>query len=99
MTRIAIALTLFTATLAPLAQSRRTIATAPGTFTISGDPASDAGAGWTFHGKVDGITYALPGRLLKPNGDGPFPAVVLNHGAEGNAAMIARIVGRTMREW
>ncbi|MGH9408211.1 MAG: alpha/beta hydrolase family protein [Vicinamibacterales bacterium] len=71
----------------------------PGTFTITGDPESAEGAAWRFQGKVDGVRYDLTGVLLKPKGDGPFPAVVLSHGAQGSAAMIARMVGQTMRGW
>jgi dienelactone hydrolase len=96
---IGVTLLFAVATLAARAQSQQRVATAPGAFVMNGDPASATGAGWTFQGKVDGVRYDLTGILLKPRGDGPFPAVVLSHGAEGSAAMIGRIVGRTMREW
>lgn len=99
MLRSIVVLTLCTGAIAPLARSQAPAPAAPGTFTISGDPESADGATWTFQGRVDRVKYDLTGVLLKPTGDGPFPAVVLSHGAQGSAAMIARTVGRTMRDW
>ena len=60
---------------------------APGdpALSISGDPESEAGATWTLVGTLDGTAVDLEGLLLKPRGTGPFPAVVLSHGAGGNA--------------
>ena len=83
---------------APVQEATRS-AVQPGTFTIEGNPESRDGATWTFRGKVDGVTYDLTGTLMKPAGPGPFPAVVLNHGFEGNAANLAHIVGPTMLGW
>ncbi len=41
----------------------------------------------------------LQGILLKPRGRGPFPAVVLSHGAGGNAESYGRRLGPVMRTW
>lgn len=64
-------------------------ATSPGepgpAFQLSGDPASSAGATWTYKATTDGVTYDLRGILKKPVGQGPFPAVILSHGGEQNA--------------
>lgn len=68
-------------------------------FTVSGDPESPRGATWTFRGTVDGTPYDLSGVLLKPQGSGPFPAVILSHGYRGNAGMLASRVGSTMVTW
>jgi len=71
----------------------------PGTFIVSGSPASTSGATWTFRGTVDGVAYDLSGVLLKPAGTGPFPAVVLSHGADGSASFLAGAIGPTMVQW
>lgn len=97
MLRILLVLTV--CAVAPVASAQQPSAAAPGTFTVTGDPESADGATWAFQGKIDRVTYDLTGVLLKPKGDGPFPAVVLSHGAQGNAGMIARMVGLTMRDW
>lgn len=57
-------------------------------FQLNGDH-------WTCHagGKP------LSGILLKPEGSGPFPAVVLSHGLGGNAQGIALSMGREMVKW
>jgi len=68
-------------------------------FQIQGDPESSSGATWTFRGVVDGTRYDLSGVLLKPPGRGPFPAVILSHGFDGNAAMLASLLGPTMVSW
>jgi dienelactone hydrolase len=68
-------------------------------LTISGDPESAAGATWTLRGEVDGGPVDLQGILLKPQGSGPFPAVVLSHGNGGRAATFGPNVGREMRAW
>jgi len=67
--------------------------------TFTGDPESTAGATWTCRGSVDGTAVDLQGVLLKPAGPGPFPAVVISHGAGGNAGQYALGVGREMRRW
>ena len=68
-------------------------------LVITGDPASTAGATWTYSAREDGSTYELTGILLKPTGSGPFPAVVISHGAGGNAAGYSRSVARTLVGW
>lgn len=68
-------------------------------FALSGDPASAQGATWTYRATSDGVAYDLRGVLLKPAGNGPFPAVIVSHGFSGNAAGYARNVGRTMAQW
>jgi dienelactone hydrolase len=76
-------------------------ASAPGdpVLSIAGDPESASGATWTLVGTLDGTTVDLQGILLKPRGRGPFPGVVLSHGAGGNAQSYSREVGRVMRAW
>jgi dienelactone hydrolase len=41
----------------------------------------------------------LQGILLKPAGAGPFPAVVISHGAGGNASGYARMIAAEMVRW
>lgn len=41
----------------------------------------------------------LSGVLLKPSGDGPFPAIILSHGLGGSARSIARARGQEMVGW
>jgi dienelactone hydrolase len=74
---------------------------APGepALTITGDPESGAGATWTLVGTLDGTTVDLQGILLKPRGRGPFPAVVLSHGAGGSAQSYGRELGKVMGTW
>lgn len=69
------------------------------TFVVSGNPESPAGATWTFRATVDGTKYDLTGVLLKPTGSGPFPAVILSHGADGSASFLASLIGPTMVQW
>lgn len=68
-------------------------------LTIVGEPESESGATWTLRGTLEGSTVDLAGVLLKPRGRGPFPAVVLSHGAGGNAVSYGRALGRVMRTW
>jgi dienelactone hydrolase len=76
-------------------------------LTITGDAGSDAGATWTLVGTLDGTRVDLQGILLKPRrrifffwrDRGPFPAVVLSHGAGGNARSYGRALGAVMRTW
>ena len=68
-------------------------------LSIAGDPESVSGATWTLVGTLDGATVDLQGILLKPGGRGPFPAVVLSHGAGGNAQSYGRSLGSVMRTW
>ena len=76
-------------------------ASAPGdaALSIAGDPESASGATWTLVGTLNGTTVDLQGILLKPRGPGPFPAVVLSHGAGGNAQSYGRELGSVMRRW
>ena len=68
-------------------------------FVIQGNPESSSGATWTYRGTVDGTTYDLSGVLLKPVGNGPFPAVLLSHGSEGSAPFFASLIAPTMVQW
>jgi dienelactone hydrolase len=77
-------------------------------LTITGDPESDAGATWRLTGVLEGTRVELQGTLLKPRrrrflfwsrNRGPFPAVVLSHGAGGNAQSYGRALGGVMRKW
>ena len=97
---------LIIAVLCPLAACRHQSpivvpANAPGdpALLITGDPESAAGATWTLVGTLDGTTVDLEGFLLKPRGRGPFPAVVLSHGAGGNAQSYGLKLGSVMRAW
>jgi dienelactone hydrolase len=76
-------------------------ASAPGDpdLTIAGDPESASGATWTLSGTLAGTVVDLQGILIKPRGRGPFPAVVLSHGAGGNAESYGRALGTVMRTW
>ena len=71
----------------------------PPAVTITGDPNSAAGATWTLTGTLEGTRVDLQGILLKPRGKGPFPAVVLSHGAGSNAQSYGRRLGAVMRKW
>ena len=68
-------------------------------LAIAGDPESNQGATWTCRGVVNGSAVNLQGVLLKPAGAGPFPAVVISHGAGGNAGQYSTGLGREMRRW
>lgn len=68
-------------------------------LTISGDPGSAQGATWTYRGSVEGSTVDLQGVLLKPAGSGPFPAVIISHGAGGNANGYSRGVAIELVQW
>jgi dienelactone hydrolase len=68
-------------------------------LSIDGDPESATGARWTYHEVAGGTTYDLAGILLKPAGAGPFPGVIVSHGAGGNATIYSRSVGSVMRGW
>ena len=80
-------------------QSVGTVRTRGPALSIAGDPESAAGATWTLIGTLDGTTVELQGILIKPRGRGPFPAVVLSHGAGGNAQSYGRALGGVMRTW
>jgi dienelactone hydrolase len=66
---------------------------------LQGDPESAQGATWTYHASLDGVTFDLQGILLKPVGNGPFGAVVISHGAGGNASVLPRTLAIEMRRW
>jgi dienelactone hydrolase len=68
-------------------------------LTISGDPASADGASWKYQARVSGTSYDLEGILLKPQGAGPFPAVIISHGAAATAGGYGREIARAMVEW
>lgn len=68
-------------------------------LSMDGDPESDSGATWRLVGTLDGTFVDVQGLLLKPHGDGPHPAVVLSHGAGGNAERYGLALGRVMRTW
>jgi len=68
-------------------------------LTITGNPESELGATWTLTGTLEGTRVDLQGILLKPRGQGPFPAVVLSHGAGGSAQSYGRSLGAVMRKW
>ena len=68
-------------------------------LTIAGNPESAAGATWTLTGTLDGTPVDLQGILMKPRGHGPFPAVVLSHGAGDDAQSYGRPLGSIMRTW
>ena len=74
-------------------------ASSPAALTIQGDPASGQGATWTYVGTLGGVAFDLQGILIKPQGPGPFPAVVISHGAGGNATVYARGVATEMVRW
>ena len=71
----------------------------PGTFTITGNPASAAGATWTYQAVISGVTYDLQGILFKPAGNGPFGAVIVSHGTGGNVHIYPTTIARTMVDW
>lgn len=68
-------------------------------LSVQGDPESAQGATWTYRGTVDGVSVDLQGILLKPRGSGPFPAVIISHGAGGNANGYSRGVAMDMVSW
>jgi dienelactone hydrolase len=68
-------------------------------FTLNGDPTSANGARWTYQATAAGVTYDLQGILLRPAGSGSFPAVIISHGATGNATGYSLLIARTMVGW
>ena len=68
-------------------------------FVVQGDPESAQGATWTYIGLLDGVTFDLQGILFKPTGVGPFGAVMISHGAGGNAGALPRTLAIEMRRW
>jgi dienelactone hydrolase len=68
-------------------------------FVLAGNPESSSGAIWTYAATADGTRYDLRGILLKPSGSGPFPAVIISHGAGGNANGISSGLAAEMVRW
>ena len=68
-------------------------------FVVSGDPAAPTGAGWTYTSTEGGVSYELRGILLRPAGNGPFPAVILSHGLGENVDSYARRLASEMVTW
>ena len=53
------------------------------------------GERWTY----EGDDLAIRGILLKPEGKGPFPAVLISHGLGGNATAFGMSKAREMTKW
>jgi dienelactone hydrolase len=68
-------------------------------FALTGDPVSAGGATWTYRGTRSGVAYDLQGVLVKPAGPGPFPAVIISHGAGGSAGGYSRAIAQVMVSW
>jgi dienelactone hydrolase len=68
-------------------------------FVLTGDPIATNGATWTYQATVAGVVFDLQGVLFKPSGNGPFPAVIISHGAGGNANGYSRAIARVMVGW
>lgn len=66
-------------------------------LTIQGDPAS--GAVWYYQATDKGIGYDMEGILFKPPGDGPFPAVIINHGTGFNVHEYSKAIAEQMVTW
>lgn len=66
-------------------------------LSIQGDPV--AGATWTYKASDNGTTYDLEGILLKPPGNGPFPAVIINHGTGFTVYEYSQLIAETMVTW
>lgn len=68
-------------------------------FVVTGDPRGPAGARWTYASSDGGVTFRLEGILMTPPGAGPFPAVVISHGAGGSPEVYSARIGATMVTW
>lgn len=68
-------------------------------FQVLGSPGSPSGATWSYRGRRGNIDYDLQGVLFRPPGPGPFPAVILSHGANGSATFYARRLANEMVAW
>lgn len=68
-------------------------------FQLAGDPASPAGATWTYRATTGGVAYNLSGILFKPTGSGRFPAIIVSHGLGGSAVDYSRMLSSTMVAW
>ena len=68
-------------------------------LTVEGSPSGSRGATWRYSSTDAGVRYSLTGVLFAPTGSGPFPAVVVSHGKNGNAAEYSARIARTMTGW
>ncbi|MDP3915442.1 MAG: dienelactone hydrolase family protein [Bacteroidota bacterium] len=68
-------------------------------LSINGDPESATGAKWNYISTESGVNFDLEGILLKPKGDGPFPAVIISHGKGGNAYGYSQTIAKEMVKW
>ena len=68
-------------------------------FTLTGNAENASGAKWTFNNTVDGVVYDLQGILYKPVGNGPFPAVIINHGTGGSSLTYSSNAAKQMVTW
>jgi dienelactone hydrolase len=69
-----------------------------GVFTVTGDAAAVSGARWTYT-ETGAVNYNLEGILYKPAGNGPFPAVLINHGTGGSALSYSSNIAKQMQQW
>lgn len=65
----------------------------------SGDPRSGMGARFTYASTDDGTVFSLQGLLRSPAGNGPFPAVVINHGKGGTPYTYSARIAAQMVTW
>jgi dienelactone hydrolase/glutamine amidotransferase-like uncharacterized protein len=70
-----------------------------GKFKLEGDPASPNGATWMYESHDDDIDYKLSGVLFKPQGKGPFPAVLISHGQGLTANFNSAKTASEMVKW
>jgi len=68
-------------------------------LSINGEPTSAGGARWTYTSVDAGQAFALEGVLFAPPGAGPFPGVVVSHGAGGLPSNYSASIARTMVTW
>jgi dienelactone hydrolase len=68
-------------------------------FVVTGQVTAPGGARFAYRSTDDGEMYNLEGIVFVPAGDGPFPAVVVSHGAGGLPANYSANVARTMVGW
>jgi len=77
-----------TAAQPPTTASARNPATTSGDFQLNGEQ-------WTYR---EG-EFVMHGILLKPEGKGPFPAILISHGLGGSAESFGLTKGREMVKW
>lgn len=68
-------------------------------FTLTGNAEGASGAKWTYNNTVNGVVYDLQGILYKPIGNGPFPAVIINHGTGGSSLTYSSNSAKQMVTW